>query len=81
MCYTVAFVLYFVQMPEKFECGFHTQVRIISLVRVIHSHPNPNPNKSMTHGSSYCNILTLDPAQKCYSKVMHRKEVTHSNGQ
>ena len=29
----------------------------------------------------YCNILTFDPAQKCYSKVMHRKEVTHSNGQ
>ena len=29
----------------------------------------------------YCNILTFDPAQKCYSNVMHRKEVTHSNGQ
>ena len=29
----------------------------------------------------YCYILTFDPAQKCYSKVMHRKEVTHSNGQ
>ena len=28
-----------------------------------------------------CNILTFDPAQKCYSKVMHWKEVTHSNGQ
>ena len=28
----------------------------------------------------YCCILTFDPAQKCYSKVMHRKEVTHSNG-
>ena len=28
-----------------------------------------------------CNILTFDPAQKCYSTVMHRKEVTHSNGQ
>ena len=28
----------------------------------------------------YCYILTFDPAQKCYSKVMHRKEVTHSNG-
>ena len=28
-----------------------------------------------------CNILTFDPAQKCYSKVMHRKELTHSNGQ
>ena len=26
-------------------------------------------------------ILTFDPAQKCYSKVIHRKEVTHSNGQ
>ena len=30
---------------------------------------------------SLCNILTFNPAQKCYSKVMHRKEVTHSNGQ
>ena len=28
-----------------------------------------------------CYILTLAPAQKCYSKVIHRKEVTHSNGQ
>ena len=28
-----------------------------------------------------CNILTFAPAQKCYSKVIHRKEVTHSNGQ
>ena len=28
----------------------------------------------------YCCILTFDPAQKCHSKVMHRKEVTHSNG-
>ena len=28
-----------------------------------------------------CYILTFDPAQKCYSKVMHRQEVTHSNGQ
>ena len=30
---------------------------------------------------SSCYVLTFDPAQKCYSKVMHRKEVTHSNGQ
>ena len=31
--------------------------------------------------SSYCYVLTFDPAKKkCYSKVMHRKEVTHSNG-
>ena len=29
----------------------------------------------------WCNILTFAPAQKCYSKVIHRKEVTHSNGQ
>ena len=28
-----------------------------------------------------CYILTLAPAQKYYSKVMHRKEVIHSNGQ
>ena len=28
-----------------------------------------------------CYILTLAPAQKYYSKVIHRKEVTHSNGQ
>ena len=30
---------------------------------------------------SKCYVLTFDPAQKCYSKVMHRKEVTHSNSQ
>ena len=30
----------------------------------------------------YCYVLTFDLApKKCYSKVMHRKEVTHSNGQ
>ena len=29
----------------------------------------------------YCYILTFDPAQKYYSKVMHWKEVTHFNGQ
>ena len=28
-----------------------------------------------------CYVLTFDPAPKCYSKMMHRKEVTHSNGQ
>ena len=27
-----------------------------------------------------CYILTFWPGQKCHSKVMHRKEVTHSNG-
>ena len=36
-------------------------------------------------GPSYkeneCYILTFDPAKKYYSKVIHRKEVTHSNGQ
>ena len=30
---------------------------------------------------SRCYILTFNPAQKYYSKVIHRKEVTHSNGQ
>ena len=34
-----------------------------------------------THGRAKCYILTLAPAQKCYSKVIHRKEVTHSNDQ
>ena len=32
-------------------------------------------------GETCCYILTFDPAQKCYSKVIHQKEVTHSNGQ
>ena len=27
-----------------------------------------------------CYILTFRPGLKCHSKVMHRKEVTHSNG-
>ena len=30
---------------------------------------------------NFCYILTFDPAQKCYSNVMHRKEVTHSKCQ
>ena len=29
---------------------------------------------------SFCYILTFWPGQKCPSKVMHRKQVTHSNG-
>ena len=29
---------------------------------------------------STCYILTFWPGQKCHSKVMHRKEVTHSDG-
>ena len=29
---------------------------------------------------NFCYILTFWPGQKCHSKVMHRKEVTHSNG-
>ena len=29
---------------------------------------------------SNCCVLTFWPGQKCHSKVMHRKEVTHSNG-
>ena len=28
-----------------------------------------------------CYILTFDPAEKYYSELIHRKEVTHSNGQ
>ena len=28
----------------------------------------------------FCYILTFWPGLKCHSKVMHRKEVTHSNG-
>ena len=27
-----------------------------------------------------CCVLTFWPGQKCHSKVMHRKDVTHSNG-
>ena len=34
-----------------------------------------------TPDQAECYILTFDPAQKYYSKVIHRKEVTHSNGQ
>ena len=30
--------------------------------------------------SDSCYVLTFWPGQKCHSKVMHRKEVTHSNG-
>ena len=30
--------------------------------------------------NNICCILTFWPGQKCHSKVMHRKEVTHSNG-
>ena len=29
---------------------------------------------------THCCILTFWPGQKCHSSVVHRKEVTHSNG-
>ncbi len=38
-------------------------------------------NINVNHVVYTCYILTLAPAQKCYSKVIHRKEVTHFNGQ
>ena len=53
-------------------------------------HPLQNPNLLEINqieslfdlmGMEICYILTFDPAQKYYSKVIHRKEVTHSNGQ
>ena len=34
----------------------------------------------LLHREHLCYILTFWPSQKCHSKVMHRKEVTHSNG-
>ena len=37
--------------------------------------------RELLYADDCCYILTFDPAQKCYSKVIHRKEVTHSNGQ
>ena len=33
-----------------------------------------------TNIQSQCYVLTFWPGQKCHYKVMHRKEVTHSNG-
>ena len=33
-----------------------------------------------THTHILFVFWTFDPAKKCHSKVMHRKEVTHSNG-
>ena len=35
---------------------------------------------SQLNSLKYCYILTFWPGLKCHSKVMHRKEVTHSNG-
>ena len=43
------------------------------------NHMTMNPQGFRT--MHLCYILTFDPAQKYYSKVIHRKEVTHSNGQ
>ena len=38
-------------------------------------------NQQLQQQLEYCYILTFDPAQKYISKVIHRKEVTHSSGQ
>ena len=40
---------------------------------------NINSTQYISNKSKCC-ILTFWPGQKCHSKVMHRKEVTHSNG-
>ena len=50
-------------------------------VRHVHLLKDAKANKGDMAVLWLCNILTFDPAQKCYSKVMHRKEVTHSNSQ
>ena len=42
---------------------------------------NKKLKNSAINYEAYCYILTFDPAQKYYSKVIHRKEMTHSNGQ
>ena len=52
------------------------QVTIISIVIGAFGTVNKGLLKELE-----CYILTFDPAQKYYSKVIHRKEVTHSNGQ
>ena len=47
----------------------HHQINVISRTLVV--------------GGGYpstCCVLTFWPGQKCHSEVMHRKEVTHSNG-
>ena len=41
------------------------------------------PNQLIIRNQNHkkcCYVLTFWPCQKCHSKVMHRKEVTHSNG-
>ena len=70
MCSTMAFILHFVQMPERFSglnAGplprFDKMGRMVnSLVSVIHSHPKAN--KSMTCGSIYLrenNYISIFP--------------------
>ena len=49
-------------------------------VRFKGSEEQSGERSSVLPYTSVCCILTFWPGQKCYSKVMHRKEMTHSNG-
>ena len=49
--------------------------------RQLYGHLPPITKTIKIRQIRHCYILTHAPAQKCYSKVIHRKEVTHSNGQ
>ena len=49
----------------------------LTLILVLHLLSKTTPKNN---GITVCYILTFWPGQKCHSKVMHRKEVTHSNG-
>ena len=70
MCSTLAFILHFVQMPERFNGlnegptpRFNKIGRMVNnLESVIHSHPNPN--KSRRRSSTYLretNYISIHP--------------------
>ena len=73
------------KMVEKQSEAFHTflwhffQVwnRILLHIVLVKC---PHVQIAFLKFTSCCYILTFWPGQKCHSKVMHRKEVTHSNG-
>ena len=82
MCPTVAFILRFVQMPERFNSSNvsptprfdKTGRKVNSLMSVIHSYPKPN--KSMTRGSTY---LRKNNFISSYPKMLGGAFLDHNN--
>ena len=68
-------------VPSPIEKGAfgHPQLQLLTLHTFLHA-SEVLTKKSLATCLPLLLYFDLRPGQKCHSKVMHRKEVTHSNG-